>query len=59
MGRTTNIGKGNLEDPRAWQDLTGQKQRAEEEARRKKEAEKPRVVVDVYRGDKHLQEVFR
>ena len=33
---------------------------AEEEARRKKaEPEKPRVVVDVYRGDKHVQESFR
>jgi Flp pilus assembly protein CpaB len=61
LGRTTNISKANLEDPRVWQELTGQKekQRLEEEARRKKEAEKPRVVVDVYRGDKHLQEVFR
>ena len=32
--------------------------RLEEEAR-KKEAEKPRVVVDVYRGDKHVQEIFQ
>ena len=70
MGRTTNIAKANLEDPRVWQELTGQnqkktddaqkeKERLEEEARRKKEAEKPRVVVDVYRGDKHVQELFR
>jgi pilus assembly protein CpaB len=70
MGRTTNIAKANLEDPSVWQELTGQnqkkmddaqkeKQRLEEEARRKREAEKPRVVVDVYRGDKHVQEQFR
>jgi hypothetical protein len=70
MGRTTNIAKANLEDPRVWQELTGQnqkktddadkeKQRLAEEARRQKEAEKPRVVVDVYRGDKHVQEQFR
>jgi pilus assembly protein CpaB len=26
---------------------------------KKKEPEKPRVVVDVYRGDKHVQETFR
>jgi hypothetical protein len=36
-----------------------EKERLEEEARRKKEAEKPRVMVDVYRGDKHVQELFR
>jgi pilus assembly protein CpaB len=68
LGRTTNIAKANLDDPRVWQELTGQnqkktddaeKQRLEEEARRKKDAEKPRVVVDVYRGDKHVQEQFR
>ena len=68
LGRTTNISKANLDDPRVWQELTGQKkmddaqkekERLEEEARRKKEAEKPRVVVDVYRGDKHVQELFR
>ena len=66
-GRTTNIAKANLEDPNVWQELTGEKKpvdaakaAAEEEARRKKaEPEKPRVVVDVYRGDKHVQESFR
>ena len=65
-GRTTNVGRANLEDPKVWQDLTGEQSalRAEkaakeaEEARRKKEAEK-RVVVDVYRGDKHVQESFK
>jgi hypothetical protein len=25
----------------------------------KKEPEKPRVVVDVYRGDRHVQELFK
>ena len=70
LGRTTNIAKTNLEDPRVWQELTGQnqkkaddarreKERLEEEARRKTDGEKPRVVVDVYRGDKHVQELFR
>jgi pilus assembly protein CpaB len=66
-GRTTNIAKANLEDPAVWQELTGEKKpvdprkaAAEEEARRKKaELEKPRIVVDVYRGDKHVQESFR
>jgi len=62
-GRTTNISRANLEDPRVWQDLTGEKkvldEKAAEEARRRKEADKPRVVVDVYRGDKHVQELFK
>lgn len=65
-GRTTNIAGNipNLEDPKVWHDLTGEKklldkEKAEEEARRKKEADKPRAVVDVYRGDKHVQELFR
>jgi hypothetical protein len=66
-GRTTNLARANLEDPNVWQELTGEKKpvdprkaQAEEEARRKKvEPEKPRAVVDVYRGDKHVQESFR
>jgi pilus assembly protein CpaB len=63
-GRTTNIARANLEDPRVWQDLTGEKkltdpQKEAEEARRKREAERPRIVVDVYRGDKHVQELFK
>ena len=66
-GRTTSISRANLEDPKVWQELTGEKKpvdeakaAAEEAARRRKaESEKPRVVVDVYRGDKHVQESFR
>jgi pilus assembly protein CpaB len=66
-GRTTSITRANLEDPNVWQELTGEKKpvdprkaAAEEEARRRKaEAERPRIVVDVYRGDKHVQESFR
>jgi len=65
-GRTT-IGRANLDDPRVWQELTGEKKLTDaaeearkraEEARKKKEAES-RVVVDVYRGDKHVQETFK
>jgi pilus assembly protein CpaB len=66
-GRTTNVRSANLDDPRVWQELTGERKpprdeekvRAEEEARKRKEAERPRVVIDVYRGDKHVQELFR
>jgi pilus assembly protein CpaB len=65
-GRTTNVGDANLDDPRVWQELTGERkppdprrEAAAEAARKAREAEKPRVVVDVYRGDKHVQESFR
>jgi pilus assembly protein CpaB len=42
------------EDPKVWQELTASKAAA-----KKAEPEKLRVVVDVYRGDKHVQESFR
>ena len=66
-GRTTAVGRANLDDPNVWQELTGEKKpvdprklAAEEEARRKKaEPEKPKTVVDVFRGDKHTQETFK
>ncbi len=57
-GRTTNISKANLEDPRVWQELT-EKKLADPNTVKKVEPEKPRIVVDVYRGDKHVQESFR
>jgi pilus assembly protein CpaB len=47
-------GKSQLEDPAVWQDLAGRKG-----AEIKRESDKPRVVVDVYRGDKHVQELFK
>jgi pilus assembly protein CpaB len=49
-------GRGALPDARVWQDLAARKK---EEDAKKKEPEKPRAVVDVYRGDKHVQEIFR
>ena len=54
-----------LDDPRVWQELTGEKKiKTDEELEaaarnKKKEPEKPRLVVDVFRGDKHVQETFR
>jgi pilus assembly protein CpaB len=50
-------GKAMLEDPKTWQELTGPPRK--EEPKKEKEPEKPRVVVDVYRGDKHVQELFK
>ena len=43
-------------DPNVWQELNGEKRPSEE---KKKEPEKPRAIVDVYRGDKHVQELFK
>ena len=49
----------NLDDPRVWQELTGEKKLKDEEPVKKIETPKPRLVVDVFRGDKHVQETFR
>ena len=48
-------GKNDLNDPRMWQELTSTVKKEEP----KKEPEKPRAVVDVYHGDKHVQEIFK
>jgi len=49
-------GKSTLEDPSIWQEMAARKK---EEPKKKEEPEKPRAVVDVYRGDKHVQELFK
>lgn len=46
----------DVRDPKAWAALTGE---AASKAKGAKEAPKPKVVVDVFRGDKHLQETFQ
>lgn len=54
--RPTPVG-ANVRDPKVWAQLTG-----EDPAKKppeKKEPPKPRVVIDVFRGDKHLQETFQ
>ncbi len=45
----------NLNDPKVWADLTGEQPIAKN---RKPLPIPPRAIVDVYRGDKHVQEVF-
>jgi pilus assembly protein CpaB len=45
----------NLEDPKAWAELTGDKPKAPPA---KPAPPPPRAVVDVFHGDKHVQEVF-
>jgi pilus assembly protein CpaB len=46
----------NVRDPKVWANLVGEANKPKEE---KKEPPKPRLVVDVYRGDKHVQEIFQ
>ena len=62
-GRTTNIkGVPNLDDPKVWQELTGEKKLQDDKPKvvvEKKEPEKPRAVIDVFHGDKHIQEMFK
>ena len=48
----------NLNDPQAWSKLTSQDDPDTKPKVEKKEPPKPRAVVDVYRGDKHVQEIF-
>jgi len=62
-GRTTQSGRvPNLEDPRVWAELTGEKKYVdpnEVKGKAKEPPPTPRAVVDVYRGDKHVQEIFQ
>ncbi len=60
-GRTTNLkGSPNLDDPKVWQELTGERKPQDDKPKvEKKEPEKPRAVIDVFRGDKHVQELFK
>jgi pilus assembly protein CpaB len=49
--------RDNSNDPAAWARLAALQQK--QETPPKKEPEKARVVVDVFRGDKHVQESFK
>jgi pilus assembly protein CpaB len=44
----------NVRDPRVWADMMGEPKKAKEPP----PPPKPKLVVDVFRGDKHVQEVF-
>jgi Flp pilus assembly protein CpaB len=54
--RPMNARIPNVRNDRVWNELTGGEPVKKEE---KKEPPKPRLVVDVYRGDKHVQEIFQ
>lgn len=52
----------NLKDDKAWAALVGEEPQQRPPAVKpveKKEPPKPRAVVDVFRGDKHVQETFQ
>lgn len=50
-------GVPNLRDDKVWAQLAGEEEKPKKEE--KKEPPKPRYIVDVYRGDKHVQETFQ
>lgn len=54
---------GNVRDPKAWANLIGEDPSATPKPPpkppEKKEPPKPRAVVDVFRGEKHVQEIFQ
>lgn len=53
------VSGANIRDPQAWATLTGEAAAKKAEKAEKKDPPKPRLVVDVFRGDKHLQESFQ
>jgi hypothetical protein len=53
----------NIRDDRVWQQIVGGAEqpaaKLKPKIEEKKEPPKPKLVVDVYRGDKHVQEIFQ
>ncbi len=49
----------NVKDKSAWAKLVGEDEPAKPKPEPKKEPPKPRLVVDVFRGEKHVQEIFQ
>lgn len=51
--------RGEVRDQKSWSQLIGEEQGKAAKPPEKKEPPKPRTIVDVYRGDKHMQEQFQ
>ena len=55
--------KGDLNDPKVWQELTGEKPKVVEKEKPapplKPLPPPPRAVIEVFHGDKHVQQVFK
>jgi pilus assembly protein CpaB len=58
MKRSMAANVPNMRDDKVWNELTGTTPGAPKSALAPREA-KPRFVIDVYRGDKHVQEIFQ
>ena len=52
--------KGDMTDPKIWQELTGDKPKGVEKPAPppKLAPPPPRAVIEVFHGEKHVQEVF-
>jgi Flp pilus assembly protein CpaB len=57
--RRRSGGAPNVRDDKVWARLVGLEEEPPPKKEEKKEPPKPRWVVDVYRGDKHVQETFQ
>lgn len=57
IGRRRNFDGPNVRDPNVWDQLTGGGPKVAKAE--KKEPPKPRLIVDVFRGEKHVQEIFQ
>lgn len=55
--------KGDLNDPKVWQELTGEKPKVAEKEKPLPPVPPPppppRAVIEVFHGDKHVQQVFK
>ena len=57
MERERLKSSGDMSDPKVWELVTGKK--APEPPKKPEPPPQPRAVVDVFRGDKHVREVFK
>jgi pilus assembly protein CpaB len=57
--RRRSGGTANVRDDKVWARLVGLEEEPPPKKEEKKEPPKPRWVIDVYRGDKHVQETFQ
>jgi Flp pilus assembly protein CpaB len=57
MERERLKNSGDLSDPKIWEQVTGKKM--PEPPKKPEPPPPPRAVVEVFRGDKHVREVFK
>lgn len=59
LGRKAGKLSPSVRDRKAWAKLIGEEAPAPPKPPEKKEPPKPRAVIDVYHGEKHVQEIFQ